>query len=354
MKTEDIDKRIGMPDVDAEWARFEHEVISGGTKRRSALAWAFGIGIAASVALLLIINIGKEQMEQVPLIAQTEEIKPQPTPQPIKEEVQPKEQEVMKKASTPVIAQNKRPASTNANASPTSSLDIPAREYTGAVQKPKMDDLEGLAFESVDRALQDIASADLSSGTTMRLSGTGDYGPSDKDRMDSTLILVNGEPLPEHLKQEVLGNNPDDIDSYMPRYFSRQGLLIDSVYVHKDSEFTEKFGGRAKYGVIELKTVPDTYCDAYVRKHPKLMKKYTRVEGYVVDNDGKPLTEAWVHIKKKSLTGAATDSTGHYAIWLPTRDVELCADQTGYRTVEFLPADSTRTIRLQKAKSIRL
>ena len=354
MKTEDIDKRIGMPDVDAEWARFEHEVISGGTKRRSALAWAFGIGIAASVALLLIINIGKEQMEQVPLIAQTEEIKPQPTPQPIKEEVQPKEQEVMKKASTPVIAQNKRPASTNANASPTSSLDIPAREYTGAVQKPKMDDLEGLAFESVDQALQNIASADLSSGTTMRLSGTGDYGPSDKDRMDSTLILVNGEPLPEHLKQEVLGNNPDDIDSYMPRYFSRQGLLIDSVYVHKDSEFTEKFGGRAKYGVIELKTVPDTYCDAYVRKHPKLMKKYTRVEGYVVDNDGKPLTEAWVHIKKKSLTGAATDSTGHYAIWLPTRDVELCADQTGYRTVEFLPADSTRTIRLQKAKSIRL
>ncbi|MBQ7462131.1 MAG: hypothetical protein IJS63_07730 [Bacteroidaceae bacterium] len=257
MKTEDIDKRIGMPDVDAEWAHFEHDVISGGTKRRSALAWAFGIGIAASVALLLIINIEKEQTEQVPLIAQTEEIKPQPTPQPIKEEVQPKEQEVVKKASTPVIAQNKRPASTNANASPTSSLDIPAREYTGAVQKPKMDDLEGLAFESVDQALQNIASADLSSGTTMRLRGTGDYRPSDKDRMDSTLILVNGEPLPEYLKQDVLGNNPDDIDTHMPRYFSQQGLMIDSVYVHKDSYYTEKYGGLAKYGVIEIKTVPD-------------------------------------------------------------------------------------------------
>ena len=433
MKTEDIDKKIGMPDVDAEWARFEHEVISGGTKRRSALAWAFGIGIAASVALLLIINIGKEQMEQVPLIAQTEEIKPQPTPQPIKEEVQPKEQEVVKKASTPVIAQNKRPASTNANASPTSSLDIPAREYTGAVQKPKMNDMEGLAFESVDQALQDIASADLSSGTTMRLRGigdnkidsflvvvngktlfdsrgmtseeterrleeylneqgllqdikipwkngaieiyastpeereerqrmianativpnpsyfgsnsmrlhgTGDYRPSDKDRMDSTLILINGEPLPEHLKQEVLGNDPDDIDTYVPRYFYQQHQLLDEVYVHKDSEFTEKFGGRAKYGVIEIKTVPDTYCDAYVRKHLKLMQKYSRVEGYVVGADGKLLTEAWVHIKKKSLTGAATDSTGHYAIWLPTRDVTLCADHPGYKSFEFSPADS--------------
>ena len=448
MKTEDIDKRIEMPDVDKEWARFEQEVISKGTRRSPALAWALSIGIAASLALLLIFDLGKEPTEQTPPIAQTEEIKPQPTPQPVRKEVQAKEQKTATKASTPVITQNKRLALAKANAPATSSLDIPAREYTGAVQKFNMNDLEDLAFESVDQALQDVASADLGSsrtmrlrgigdnkidsflvvvngktlfdsrgmtseeterrleeylneqgllqdikipwkngaieiyastpeereelqrmianativpnpsyfgsGTNMRLQGTGDYGPSDKDRMDSTLILVNGKPLPEHLKQEVLGNNPDDIDTYMPRYFSRQGLLLDEVYVHKDSEFTEKFGERAKYGVIEIKTVPDTYCDAYVRKHPKLMKKYTRVEGYVVDNDGKPLTEAWVHIKKKSLTGAATDSTGHYAIWLPTRDVELCADQTGYRTVEFLPADSTRTIRLQKAKSIRL
>ena len=645
MKTEDIDKRIGMPDVDKEWARFEQEVISGGTKRRTALAWALGIGIAASVALLLIFNIGKQQTEQTPHIAKTEEIKPQPTPLPVREEVQPvKEQEVVTKTPIPVIAQNKKLALANANVPAASSLDIPAREYTGAVQKIKIDDMGDLAFESVDQALQgqiagrdishneaepelqgviagheginptyndsilvlldgkrlpdslctrqfarrgihkylekkgllvdkivrlneesvrikgdeqakqrykqyveqygrlaqlgvaeitsandsanevfvlqhpelkktfrlvegfvmeestneplestiirhrqfatsadplghfvlwvpksvdtlyakcigcqdaffqpadttltirlkdnyrshDIASADLSSGTTMRLRGigdnkidsflvavngktlfdsrgmtseeterrleeylneqgllqdikipwkngaieiyastpeereerqrmianativpnpsyfgsnsmrlhgTGDYRPSDKDRMDSTLILINGEPLPEHLKQEVLGNNPDDLDTHMPRYFSRQGLLIDSVYVHKDTNYTEKYGGRAKYGVIEIKTVPDTYCDAYVRKHPKLMKKYSRVEGYVVGADGKLLTEAWVHIKKKSLTGAATDSTGHYAIWLPTRDVTLCADHPGYKSFEFSPADSPR------------
>ena len=300
MKTEDIDKRIEMPDVDKEWARFEQEVISGGTKRRSVLAWALGIGIAASVALLLIFNIGKEQTKQAPLIAQTEEIKS--TPQPVKEEVQQvKEPEMATTTSTPVIAQNKRLALANVNAPATSSLEIAAHEYTGAVQK--MEDLEGLAFESVDQALQDIASADLSSGSTMhlrgigdnnidsflvvvngktlfdsrgmtseeterrieeylneqgllenikipwqngaieiwavtpkereeiermianativpnpsyfgsgtnmRLQGTGDYGPSDKDRLDSTLILVNGKPLPEHLKQEVLGNNPD-------------------------------------------------------------------------------------------------------------------------------------------------
>ena len=433
MKTEDIDKKIGMPDVDKEWARFEQEVISGGTTRRSALAWALGIGIAASVALLLIFNIRKEQTEQAPTTAQTEEIKPQPTPQPVREEVQAKEQVVSTKTSTPLITQNKKLAMAKANVSATSSLDIPAREYTGAVQK--REDIADLAFESVDQALRDIASADLGSGTamhlrgignnnidsflvvingktlfdsrgmtseeidrriekylneqgllenikipwqngaieiyastpkereerermianativpnpsyfgsnSMRLRGTGDYRPSDKDRMDSTLILVNGEPLPGHLKQEMLGNNPDDLDTHMPRYFSRQGLLIDSVFVHKDTNYTEKYGGRAKYGVIEIKTVPDTYCDAYVRKHPKLMKKYSRVEGYIMDSDGKPLTEAWIHIKKKSLTGAATDSTGHYAIWLPTRDVTLCADHPGYKSLEFSPANSPR------------
>ena len=454
MKTEDIDKRIGMPDVDKEWARFEQEVIGKETKRHSAFAWALGIGIAASVALLLIFNIGKKQEEQTPLIVQTEEIKPQPTPQPEREEVQAKEQEVVTKVPKPVIAHNKKLALAKANAPAASSLDIPAREYTGAVQKFKMDDIEDLAFESVDQALQgqiaerniasadlgsgttmhlrgigdsiidqigktdsflvvvngktlfdsrgmaseeidrrieeylkeqgllqDIkipcnngaivimastpeereelqrmianativpTSADLGSGTTMRLRGTGD-GPSDKDRIDSTLILVNGEPLPDSLKQRIMGNDMDDIDTYMPRYFSQQGLMIDSVYVHKDSYYTEKYGGRAKYGVIEITTVPDTYSDAYVCKHPKLKKKYHRVEGYMFDNNGKPLTEAYVHVERDFFIGAATDSTGHFVFWVPKKDVTLCAEQAGYKSFKFSPTDKNLVMHLEKS-----
>ena len=205
----------------------------------------------------------------------------------------------------------------------------------------------------------------LGSGTTMRLRGTGD-GPNDKDRIDSTLILVNGEPLPDSLKHKIMGNDMDDIDTYMPRYFSQQGLMIDSVYVLKDSEFTEKYGGLAKYGVIEIKTVPDTYCDAYVRKHPKLKKKYQRVEGYVFDNNGKPLTEAWVHVKREravlkkhpelDLVGAATDSTGHYVLWLPKdADIMLRAEQAGYKSFEFSPSDKDIvTHHLEKTYNMRL
>lgn len=447
MKTEDIDKKIGMPDVDKEWARFEQEVIGKETKRHSALAWALGIGIAASVALLIIYNIGKEQTEQ-PLMAQVEPTQPQHVSEPARVPAK----EVVAEVSKPAATLRKELALAKADAPATTGLDIPAREYTGAVQKFKMDDIEDLAFESVDQALQgqiaerDIASADLGSGTTMHLRGIGDNnidsflvvvngktlfdsrgmaseeidkrieeylneqgllqnikipwdngaiaiwastpeerkeiermianltivpklphlgsgtlrligtgsGPSDKDRIDSTLILVNGEPLPDSLKQQLLGKSPDDVDTYMPRYFSQQGLLIDSVYVHKDSEFTKKYGGLAKYGVIEIKTVPDTYCDAYVRKHPKLKKKYQRVEGYVFDNNGKPLTEAYVHVKRDFFIGAATDSTGHFVFWVPRKDVTLCADQPGYKSFEFSPTDKNLVMHLEKSYNMRL
>lgn len=357
MKTEDIDKKIGMPDVDKEWARFEQEVIdphqqppsmgrlsaaknSPPRGRWRGVGGLLGIGIAASVALLIIYNIGKTQTEQ-PLVAQVEPTQPQHVSEPARVPAK----EVVAEVSKPVATPRKELALAKADAPATTGLDIPAREFTGAVQKPKEDG--------------------LGSGTTMRLRGTGD-GPSDKDRIDSTLILINGEPLPEHLKQEVLGNNPDDLDTYMPRYFSQQGLLIDSVYVLKDSEFTEKYGGLAKYGVIEIKTVPDTYCDAYVRKHPKLMKKYQRVEGYVFDNNGKPLTEAWVHVKREravlkkhpelDLAGAATDSTGHYVLWLPKdADIMLCAEQAGYKSFEFSPSDKDIvTHHLEKTYNMRL
>ena len=51
MKTEDIDKRIGMPDVNAEWEKFEREVIDKETSsHKNIIIW--GLSIAASIALL--------------------------------------------------------------------------------------------------------------------------------------------------------------------------------------------------------------------------------------------------------------------------------------------------------------
>ena len=68
MKTEDIDKKIGMPNVDAEWARFEREVINKESARpKRVAAWAAGIGIAASIALMLVVGLQDQTRTQPPL-----------------------------------------------------------------------------------------------------------------------------------------------------------------------------------------------------------------------------------------------------------------------------------------------
>ena len=60
-----------MPDVDAEWARFEREVIGKERpKRRLVAAWAAGIGIAAAIALVFVLNKDKEESADLPVMAQ--------------------------------------------------------------------------------------------------------------------------------------------------------------------------------------------------------------------------------------------------------------------------------------------
>lgn len=130
MKTEDIDKKIGMPDVDKEWARFEQEVIGKETKRHSALAWTLGIGIAASVALLIIYNIGKTQKEE-PLVAQVQPAQPEHVSEPAKE--------VVAEVSKPVASPRKELALAKADASAITGLDIPAHEYGQIAGLPPID-----------------------------------------------------------------------------------------------------------------------------------------------------------------------------------------------------------------------
>lgn len=68
MKQQDIDKKIGMPDVDKEWAQFEREVIDQKTTSRKPLYW--GIGIAASIALVTGIFLLNHDAEKKQAIAQ--------------------------------------------------------------------------------------------------------------------------------------------------------------------------------------------------------------------------------------------------------------------------------------------
>ena len=69
MKQQDIDKRIGMPDVDKEWARFERGVIDQKTTSRKPLYW--GIGIAASILGISTATVNKHITRSLTKIRQS-------------------------------------------------------------------------------------------------------------------------------------------------------------------------------------------------------------------------------------------------------------------------------------------
>lgn len=109
------------------------------------------------------------------------------------------------------------------------------------------------------------------------------------------LIVWNGTVLNDSLdKFRTYGT----IGSDEKVYFYRRHQIVKSISFHYDEEekreFAERYGITAKDLVMEFKTVPDTLCDTYVRRHPELMQTRRYVEGYVLDEDGEPLANAWI------------------------------------------------------------
>ena len=176
------------------------------------------------------------------------------------------------------------------------------------------------------------------------------------------LVVVNGTPIP------LYKFNRKGIAPYL---YKQHQLLSDSdlnveerigraLYLQpyggseeeRKQRCFEIYGDRAKYGVIEVTTVPDTYCDDYISKHPELKKERHHIEGYVYDEDDKPLADAWVHIRGKGI-GAATDSTGYFSIWLPQTNVELKANHIGYVPCVVKTNKPMLTFRLRSATILR-
>ena len=369
MKTEDIDKRIGMPDVDKEWARFEQEVIdphqqppsmgrlsaaknSPPRGRWRGVGGLLGIGIAASVALLIIYNIGKEQTEQ-PLMAQVEPIQPQHVSEPARVPAK----EVVAEVPKPVIAQNKKLALANANVPAASSLDIPAREYTGAVQKIKMDDMGDLAFESVDQALQgQIAGQDISHNEAEpELQGViAGHEGIDPTYNDSILVLLDGKRLPDSLCTRQFARRG------IHKYLEKKGLLVDkivrlneeSVRIKGDEQtkqrykqYVEQYGRLAQLGVAEITSANDSANEVFVLQHPELKKTFRRVEGFVMEESTNEPLESTIIRHRQFATSA--DPLGHFVLWVPKSVDTLYAKCIGCQDAFFQPADTTLTIRLK-------
>ena len=170
-----------------------------------------------------------------------------------------------------------------------------------------------------------------------------------------TLIVWNDEVLNDSLAKFRTIGRDDEV------FFYRRHQMAKSIRFHYDEEekreFAERYGITAKDLVMEFETVPDTLCDYYVRQHPELMQTRRYVEGYVLDEDGKPLADAWVYVHSKSRAkGAATDSIGHFAFWLPRTDTLLNADcGEKYKGVTKVPiTDTPVTIRLERRGRMKM
>lgn len=221
MKREDIDKRIGMPDVDREWAKFEREVIDTSAKPRfrHVATWAVGIGIAATILLLFVLNTDMEKATEMPLKAEQVALNAHQNDTPTSHQ----DDNVMRLGSTE-----------------TDTLPIS--------HSKSIFDLDNEQLQKRIAQLTIVpTSADLGPGYTMRLGGN----PSDNE---SVLVVIDGKPV--SMPVDLLSTaTTEDLE----RYFKTD---IESIIVYKDENnklpYVQKYGELAKWGVIDIKTKSDT------------------------------------------------------------------------------------------------
>jgi hypothetical protein len=321
MKREDIDKRIGMPDVDAEWARFEREVIGKNTKPnwQRVAAWAGGIGIAATIALLFVLNMGKGETEKQPLVAQLQPVHVESsTADTIPEEGNQSAEPAYEQSQQRQLVYNE-PESRN-------------------VAEALQGHISGLDI---------VPSSDSSGiGNIIRLAGSVRL-----HRIDSFAVILNGVILEDSIARG---------EAYDPQlYLYKQHQIINSIKAYKDESSRARFESIYGFpppsgGFIEIETMPDTLCDAYVSQHPELKQTRRYIEGYVLGEDDQPLADAWIACDE-SIMGAATDSTGHFVMWPPRTVTKLYVRHVGYQTIchTIQPADTILNFRMKDATKIK-
>lgn len=223
MKTEDIDKKIGMPDVDAEWAKFEREIIGEETqaKKRSLAPWAWGIGIAASIAVvagLFLLGNGLKR-ENEGSVAMVEENKSE-------------------------VPEEKDANGGNAEKAITSNIiDNKSENLLAEVSDSETQD----SLQRRIAGLDIVPNSSRLGANTMRLTGTSAQNGRDKD---SVLVMVDGEAM-------LMAKNQITTEENLEHFLKKD---IESIMVYKDEDnkrpYVEKYGELAKNGVVDIKTKP--------------------------------------------------------------------------------------------------
>jgi len=313
MKTEDIDKKIGMPDVNEEWAKFEREVINKKAKfnRRTLYAWIGGMSIAASLLLFFVLSMKDELAEEPQLTAQTmieertidateveaEEADIEVAAQPevliaeVKRTSKAHQKQDIKPDAAPIIMSRvMQPADTIKTLPARLIAQVRAYEQKsdpnrttgfddGSDDVPHtfdMKEYEGLSTTKVDDALQGrIAGLEivenagqLGADNHTRHGGINAKEDDNKDR--APLIVVDGTVLDNKIPTSN-AKSTSDIISYL---FGSLRTDITDIKVLKDSAATAAYGDKGKYGVLaittksKIKFLPDSIV-AKIKKYEK-------------------------------------------------------------------------------------
>ncbi len=357
MKREDIDKKIGMPDIDEEWAKFEREVIGqeAEPKKRSLVPWAWGIGIAASIALVAGIFLWGNDAEvptgNAAVLAQETNVNAPSEGDAADGDgngENTNDRSQIDNASSSDIKDNPTnnllamastsPASNAKEQAPTTGKGTEVKDFTTAGQQP--------SFHGDDSALQGrIAGLDVVSDSSDLMKSTLLVrGTNARNANDSALFLVDGMVQSASFLDEIMQG--------------RHQRVIESIMIYKDEDakqrYLEKYGERVKYGVVVVTTAPDTLCEAYVSQHPEVQQSRRHVTGYVVDGKtNKPLANVQINLSRRGFSSIKTDSTGHFAFWPPLTADTLWAYGNGYKTRRFHPADTVLNIRLEPSRTLK-
>ncbi len=393
MKTEDIDKKIGMPDIDDEWAKFEREVIGeedAKTRKRAFVGWT--MGIAASIAFMAGIFLwvkdtekqtdGSNQLAQTTNVQKTEERNATDVGETNAAPDKNSNNEDAASNSEKEHAPDNRESNPSNNRKDNPSTHILAQTTPQPTEKkdeqaPAVDDMtesqnvfsvveQQPYFRGGDRGLQEFIKQNLRYPSTAQAYGVsgrvvmqfmidrGGYVSDAKARRfflkyDTLLLSRESEAKQTELKEQIAQQLEEEcarVIAMMPRWTPGkiQGKVVSMKYnlpfLFKPSEF--------------LANTSDTLSEAYVRQHPEVKQSRRYVTGYVVNEEtNEPLSNANIFLSLWSDFGTMTDSTGHFAFWPPLTTDTLYASCNGYVTRKFHITGTKLIIRLSSATKIK-
>lgn len=411
MKTEDIDKRIGMPDVDTEWARFEREVIDKSAVSHKKV-WLWGLSIAASIILmagLFFFNQDIKEPEQL-LAEQEAPLATEGTEAPIITANRVEEQVAELRKELAIL-----PASSNLSTvgrlRGIGNNDIDS--FLVVVNGKTLFDSRGMTLEETERRIEEYLNEQglLENIKIPWQNGAIEiWAVTPKEREEIEHMIATADIVP----------NSGYLDSKTPYEKTKQPLIDEPMQGQiAGLEAIDPNYSDSILVLLDGKRLPDSLCTLHFARrgiHPYLEKKGLRVgkmvrlSGEILSNEvfGKDESERAKqryagYIERygelarhgvAEITSAndsanevfilqhpelqrthrrvegyvveqetnepcgytyiyyrryntSADSLGHFVLWVPKSADSLCAKWVGSKSVYFPPADSILTIRLK-------